>query len=294
MSKQSELFAQELAKLNRATAALGGHSRLLMMNPNRGKLIKAVVLHAGALLELSQSGQAQSLSVAKQVNAALKPSKSSTADELAAANAGNASLAPVVDEQLKAGFKESALTLTLPADVLNHPLSADGLQLHNPDEQRVTFKSSDEMVLELSNASELSPVIRGFGDAVITATFHKKGSIAGSKHDVAITLIREAEQDDDSVELAPEGAEPIGFVRPSADYDLELTLGTDAYIDTLFPLPIEVANPDDDVLEFESSDESVFGVDAQTGAILPKAEGDAMLIAHIGDVKDELFVSIKS
>lgn len=293
MSKQSELFAQELVKLNRAVAALGGHSRLLMMNPNRRRLIKSVLLHAGALLELSQNGQTPSLSVARQVNAALKPSESSIADELATAIADDTPLEPV-DETLKPGFKESALTLTLPSDALNHPLMASGLQLSNPDEQRVTFKSSDEMVLSFADASKFSPVIRGFGDAVITATFHKKGSIAGSKHDVAISLIREAEQDGDDVELAPEGAGPLGFLRPSPDYDLELTLGTDAYIDTPFPLPIEVAKSDGGPIEFESSDETVFAVDAETGTLFPKAEGDAMLIAHIGDVKDELFVSIKS
>ncbi|MCX8816061.1 hypothetical protein [Vibrio parahaemolyticus] len=307
MANQTETFAAKLTKLNQSMRLLGGHSRLLLMNPNRDKLIANVMADAAALLEAGQvhSGKvdmakaalkaAPKEDAAKQVKESLSAGASMGVVDGAVTDTVEADTAETQAVQL--GFSVPALTLTLPEDVLNHPLTMD-VVLRNPDEQRVTFKSSDESVLQFPTASELKPMIRGFGDVVVTATLHKKGDIAGSKHELAISLIREAVQDvgalADDVELAPEGSEPIGFLLPEPDYDLELTLGTDAFIDAPYELPIQVANPADAEIEFESSDDSVFEVDAKTGALLPKGEGDAMLVVHVGDVKDELFVSIKA
>ncbi|TOF60374.1 hypothetical protein CGJ20_03900 [Vibrio parahaemolyticus] len=305
MANQTETFAAKLTKLNQSMRLLGGHSRLLLMNPNRDKLIANVMADAAALLEAGQAHSGKSElakaalkatpkeEAAKQVKESLSAGTSVGVADSAVADTADA----VETQTVQLGFSVPALTLTLPEDVLNHPLTMD-VVLHNPDEQRVTFKSSDESVLQFPTASELKPMIRGFGDVVVTATLHKKGDIAGSKHELAISLIREAAQDAgalaDDVELAPEGSEPIGFLLPEPDYDLELTLGTDAFIDAPYELPIQVANPADAEVEFESSDDSVFEVDAKTGALLPKGEGDAMLVVHVGDVKDELFVSIKA
>ncbi len=301
MANHTETFAAKLTKLGQSMRLLGGHSRLLLMNPNRDKLIANVMADATALLEAGQAHSAAKATLnaapekagAKQMKDAGHPdsplfilsSEVSSADDT------------VETKAVQPGFSVPTLTLTLPEDVLNHPLTMD-VTLHNPDEQRVTFKSSDESVLQFPTASELKPMIRGFGDAVVTATLHKKGDIAGSKHELAISLIRETAQDAgalaDNVELAPEGSEPIGFLLPEPDYDLELTLGTDAFIDAPYELPIQVANPAGVEIEFESSDDTVFEVDTKTGALLPKGEGDAMLMVHVGDVKDELFVSIKA
>ncbi|MEF1158859.1 hypothetical protein QTO08_00430 [Vibrio parahaemolyticus] len=301
MANHAETFAAKLTKLNQSMRLLGGHSRLLLMNPNRDKLIANVLADAAELLEAGKAHSGKIDMAKAALNAAPKEDNAKQVQEsghsdsplLSAATADG----PVETKDAQLGFSVPALTLTLPEDVLNHPLTMD-VVLHNPDEQRVTFKSSDESVLQFPTASELKPMIRGFGDVVVTATLHKKGDIAGSKHELAISLIRETLQDSNELpsdtELAPEGSEPIGFVLPDPDYDLELTLGTDAFIDAPYELPIQVANPTDVTIEFESSDESVFEVDAKTGALLPKGEGDAMLMAHIGDVKDELFVSIKA
>ncbi len=307
MASNTETFAAKLTKLNQSMRLLGGHSRLLLMNPNRDKLIANVMADAAALLEAGQvhSGKvdmakaalkaAPKEDAAKQVKESLSAGASMGVVDGAVTDTVEADTAETQAVQL--GFSVPALTLTLPEDVLNHPLTMD-VVLRNPDEQRVTFKSSDESVLQFPAASELKPMIRGFGDVVVTATLHKKGDIAGSKHELAISLIREAVQDvgalADDVELDPEGSEPIGFLLPEPDYDLELTLGTDAFIDAPYELPIQVANPADAEIEFESSDDSVFEVDAKTGSLLPKGEGDAMLMVHVGDVKDELFVTIKA
>ncbi|HCE4778064.1 TPA: hypothetical protein NGU66_001324 [Vibrio parahaemolyticus] len=305
MANQTETFAAKLTKLNQSMRLLGGHSRLLLMNPNRDKLIASVMSDAAALLEAGQAHSGKSELAKVALSAAPKEEAAKQAKESGSLlNAGTSvgvadgTVTDTVETQtVQLGFSVPALTLTLPEDVLNNSLTMD-VTLHNPDEQRVTFKSSDESVLQFPTASELKPVIRGFGDVIVTATLHKKGDIAGSKHELAISLIREVVQDTgalaDDVELAPEGSEPIGFLLPEPDYDLELTLGTDAFIDAPYELPIQVANPADAEIEFESSDDSVFEVDAKTGALLPKGEGDAMLMVHVGDVKDELFVSIKA
>ncbi|EKQ5898141.1 hypothetical protein P5868_000204 [Vibrio parahaemolyticus] len=303
MANQTETFAAKLTKLNQSMRLLGGHSRLLLMNPNRDKLIANVMADAAALLEAGQahSGKSELAKAALKATAAKQVKESLSAGTSMGVVDGTVTDTVEADtaetKAVQRGFSVPALTLTLPEDVLNHPLTMD-VVLRNPDEQRVTFKSSDESVLQFPTASELKPMIRGFGDVVVTATLHKKGDIAGSKHELAISLIREAVQDvgalADDVELAPEGSEPIGFLLPEPDYDLELTLGTDAFIDAPYELPIQVANPADAEIEFESSDDSVFEVDAKTGALLPKGEGDAMLVVHVGDVKDELFVSIKA
>ncbi|HIF6160977.1 TPA: hypothetical protein ACX3IN_001921 [Vibrio parahaemolyticus] len=310
MANQAETFAAKLTKLNQSMRLLGGHSRLLLMNPNRDKLIASVMSDAAALLEAGQAHSGKSelakvaLSAAPKEDAA-KQAKESDSLLSAGTSVGVADgtvtdtvkIEAVETNAVQVGFSVPALTLTLPEDVLNHPLTMD-VVLRNPDEQRVTFKSSDESVLQFPIASELKPMIRGFGDVNVIATLHKKGDIAGSKHELAISLIREAVQDAgalaDDVELAPEGSEPIGFLLPEPDYDLELTLGTDAFIDAPYELPIQVANPVNAEIEFESSDDSVFEVDTKTGALLPKGEGDAMLMVHVGEVKDELFVSIKA
>lgn len=301
MANHAETFATKLTKLNQSMRLLGGHSRLLLMNPNRDKLIANVLADAAELLEAGKAHSGKmdmakaALNAAPKEDRALQVQESGHSDSplLSSATADG----PVETKDVQLGFSVPALTLTLPEDVLNHPLTMD-VVLHNPDEQRVTFKSSDESVLQFPTASELKPMIRGFGDVVVTATLHKKGDVAGSKHELAISLIRETLQESNELpsdtELAPEGSEPIGFLLPDPDYDLELTLGTDAFIDAPYELPIQVANPTDATIEFESSDESVFEVDAKTGTLLPKGEGDAMLMAHIGDVKDELFVSIKA
>lgn len=300
MANHAETFAAKLTKLNQSMRLLGGHSRLLLMNPNRDKLIANVLADAAELLEAGKAHSGKIDMAKAALNAAPKEDSAKQVQEsghsdlplLSAATADGS----VETKDVQLGFSVPALTLTLPEDVLNHPLTMD-VVLHNPDEQRVTFKSSDESVLQFPTASELKPMIRGFGDVVVTATLHKKGDIAGSKHELSISLIRETLQESNELsdtELAPEGSEPIGFLLPDPDYDLELTLGTDAFIDAPYELPIQVANPTDATIEFESSDESVFEVDAKTGTLLPKGEGDAMLVAHIGDVKDELFVSIKA
>ncbi len=307
MANQTETFAAKLTKLNQSMRLLGGHSRLLLMNPNRDKLIANVMADAAALLEAGQAHSGKSELAKAALKATPKEEAAKQVKESLSAGTSMGVVDGTVTDTVEAdtaetkavqrGFSVPALTLTLPEDVLNHPLTMD-VVLRNPDEQRVTFKSSDESVLQFPTASELKPMIRGFGDVVVTATLHKKGDIAGSKHELAISLIREAVQDvgalADDVELAPEGSEPIGFLLPEPDYDLELTLGTDAFIDAPYELPIQVANPADAEIEFESSDDSVFEVDAKTGALLPKGEGDAMLVVHVGDVKDELFVSIKA
>ncbi|HHC7130671.1 TPA: hypothetical protein ACN37W_004506 [Vibrio parahaemolyticus] len=310
MASNTEIFAARLTKLNQSMRLLGGHSRLLLMNPNRDKLIADVMTNAAALLEVGQAHSGKSELAKAALSAAPKEDAAKQAKEsgslLSAGPSVSVADGTVTDtvkidavetNAVQVGFSVPALTLTLPEDVLNLPLMAD-VVLRNPDEQRVTFKSSDESVLQFPTASELKPMIRGFGDVVVTATLHKKGDIAGSKHELAISLIREVAQDAgalaDDVELAPEGSEPIGFLLPEPDYDLELTLGTDAFIDAPYELPIQVANPANAEIEFESSDDSVFEVDAKTGALLPKGEGDAMLVVHVGDVKDELFVSIKA
>lgn len=307
MANQTETFAAKLTKLNQSMRLLGGHSRLLLMNPNRDKLIANVMADAAALLEAGQAHSGKSELAKAALKATPKEEAAKQVKESLSAGISMGVIDGTVTDTVEAdtaetkavqcGFSVPALTLTLPEDVLNHPLTMD-VVLRNPDEQRVTFKSSDESVLQFPTASELKPMIRGFGDVVVTATLHKKGDIAGSKHELAISLIREAVQDDSGllagVELAPEGSEPIGFLLPEPDYDLELTLGTDAFIDAPYELPIQVANPVDAEIEFESSDDSVFEVDAKTGALLPKGEGDAMLVVHVGDVKDELFVSIKA
>ncbi|MBE4490316.1 hypothetical protein HJZ14_01290 [Vibrio parahaemolyticus] len=307
MANQTETFAAKLTKLNQSMRLLGGHSRLLLMNPNRDKLIANVMADAAALLEAGQAHSGKSELAKAALKATPKEEAAKQVKESLSAGTSMGVIDGTVTDTVEAdtaetkavqcGFSVPALTLTLPEDVLNHPLTMD-VVLRNPDEQRVTFKSSDESVLQFPTASELKPMIRGFGDVVVTATLHKKGDIAGSKHELAISLIREAVQDDSGllagVELAPEGSEPIGFLLPEPDYDLELTLGTDAFIDAPYELPIQVANPVDAEIEFESSDDSVFEVDAKTGALLPKGEGDAMLVVHVGDVKDELFVSIKA
>ncbi|EOW2077586.1 hypothetical protein ACNZ70_001911 [Vibrio mimicus] len=301
MANHAETFAAKLTKLNQSLRLLGGHSRLLLMNPNRDKLIANVLADAAELLEAGKAHSGNIDMAKAALNAAPKEDNAKQMQESGYSDSPslNATTAdePVETKYGQLGFSVPALTLTLPEDVLNHPLTMD-VVLHNPDEQRVTFKSSDESVLQFPTASELKPIIRGFGDAVVTATLHKKGDIAGSKYELAISLIRETLQDSNELpsdaELAPEGSDPIGFLLPDPDYDLELTLGTDAFIDAPYELPIQVANPTDATIEFESSDESVFEVDAKTGTLLPKGEGDAMLMAHIGDVKDELFVSIKA
>ncbi len=304
MASNTETFAAKLTKLNQSMRLLGGHSRLLLMNPNRDKLIANVMADAAALLEAGQAHSGKIDMAKAALNAAPKGDAKQVKESLSAGtsvgvadSAATATTDTVEAQAVQLGFSVPALTLTLPEDVLNHPLTLDAT-LHNPDEQRVTFKSSEESVLQFPTASEFKPMIRGFGDVIVTATLHKKGDIAGSKHELAISLIREAAQDTgalaDDVELAPEGSEPIGFLLPDPDYDLELTLGTDAFIDAPYELPIQVANPADAEIEFESSDDTVFEVDAKTGALLPKGEGDAMLMVHVGEVKDELFVSIKA
>ncbi|EHK0750574.1 hypothetical protein C1S99_08230 [Vibrio parahaemolyticus] len=307
MANQTETFAAKLTKLNQSMRLLGGHSRLLLMNPNRDKLIANVMADAAALLEAGQAHSGKSELAKAALKATPKEEAAKQVKESLSAGTSMGVIDGTVTDTVEAdtaetkavqcGFSVPALTLTLPEDVLNHPLTMD-VVLRNPDEQRVTFKSSDESVLQFPTASELKPMIRGFGDVVVTATLHKKGDIAGSKHELSISLIREVAQNAgalaDDVELAPEGSEPIGFLLPEPDYDLELTLGTDAFIDAPYELPIQVANPADAEIEFESSDDSVFEVDAKTGALLPKGEGDAMLMVHVGDVKDELFVSIKA
>lgn len=302
MANHTETFAAKLTKLGQSMRLLGGHSRLLLMNPNRDKLIANVMADATALLEAGQAHSAAkaTLNAAPEKAGAkqMKDAGHSDSPLLSTSTSEASSVDGTVEAKaIQPGFSVPSLTLTLPEDALNHPLTPDAT-LHNPDEQRVTFKSSDESVLQFPTTSELKPMIRGFGDVVITATLHKKGNIAGSKHELAISLIREVTQEAnalaDDVELAPEGSEPIGFLFPESDYDLELTLGTDAFIDAPYELPIQVANPAGVEIEFESSDDTVFEVDTKTGALLPKGEGDAMLLVHVGDVKDELFVSIKA
>ncbi|WP_162998328.1 hypothetical protein [Vibrio owensii] len=119
------------------------------------------------------------------------------------------------------------------------------------------------------------------------------GNVPGLKSDMTITLTLQEKELPGDIEEAPEGSKARGFLRPTPDFDIELELGKNAFIGTVVELPIAFANPESEEFEFESSDTDVFEVDAQTGAILPKAAGDAVLKLHIGDDSDDVVVSIK-
>ncbi|MBE4174499.1 hypothetical protein HJ095_02935 [Vibrio parahaemolyticus] len=186
MANQTETFAAKLTKLNQSMRLLGGHSRLLLMNPNRDKLIANVMADAAALLEAGQAHSGKSELAKAALKATPKEDAAKQAKESdSLLNAGTSmgvidgTVTDTVEadtaetKAVQCGFSVPALTLTLPEDVLNHPLTMD-VVLRNPDEQRVTFKSSDESVLQFPTASELKPMIRGFGDVVVTATLHKK------------------------------------------------------------------------------------------------------------------------
>ncbi|EOG1475784.1 hypothetical protein ACK3GY_003212 [Vibrio parahaemolyticus] len=292
MDKQ-KLDAEFSAQFNRvgsAMANLGGHSRFLLMNRQRKAKIDHLVKQVLGLKVLSELYDQERLTV-EAIAQALTPEKM---DELVADNVKQKqSTAATKQVGQEPGFALETLTYPFAVDDIGSPLMAEGQEMElvfNPHEQRVNLKTSDESVIAIEDGKF---IVKGAGDATLSATFVKSGNVPGLKSDMTITLTLQEKELPGDIEEAPEGSKARGFLRPTPDFDIELELGKNAFIGTVVELPIAFANPESEEFEFESSDTDVFEVDAQTGAILPKAEGDAVLKLHIGDDSDDVVVSIK-
>ncbi|MCE7729621.1 hypothetical protein [Vibrio campbellii] len=275
-------FASQLTRVSQSVVLLGGHSRFLLMSPDRHVRIENVVKQAQALLVLSDAYD-KGLTAEKEATALqILTSQQQSEDN------------DTIDGEQEPGFTMEHLALDFVLDDIGEALSVDGKELdliYNPHGQRITLKSSDETVLAIEDGQYL---VKGAGKTTLSATLYKAGDIPGYKSEMELELtLKEPDTNGTETESAPEDGAPIGFLRPEPDYDLDLELGKDAFIGTVLGLPVGIANPNNEEFEFESSDTNVFEVDPQSGAMLPKAAGDAALHLHIGDVTDVLVVSIK-
>lgn len=280
--KQEAAFSAQFNKLMLAMSGLGGHSRFLFMDANCAFKIAKVISEAEALKALADGDNtAQHITPIGQGVSIVVPQSPRVKTEQA----------PESEVKQEPGFSlpETELEFTLNDIALPlDKLFPDGIAvINNPFDQRIALRSSDETVIGIEDGIFM---VKGEGQSTLSVTFYKDAGHAGSKSDMQITLTL-AQSDDEDAEL-DNGESTFGFIRPEPDFDIDLELGKDAFIGTVIDLPVELQRGTDDV-EFESSDESVFQVDAKTGAILPVGAGDAMLIAHCGDAKDELMVSIK-
>lgn len=281
---QEKAFAAQLSALNFAMQQCGVHSRYLLMDTQRKVRIENVVNAATALLATSNAIDASEQPVDPDADLTPEPTSKelTTSDKTDSDSLGEPRFAT---EHMQLSIDESKIGLQL--DQLQEaPL------LINPYDQRVALRSSDESVVSVEDGFF---IVRGVGEALLGATFYKDAEREGSKAEmrVALDLMDLDNQQDDETVITPDESTSVGFVRPSADFDLELELGKSAFVGKPIPLPLDVSNPDEHELEFESSDADVFEVDTTTGAILPKGAGDAILSVHVGDVKDDLMISIK-
>lgn len=299
---QEKAFAAQLTKLNLAMQQCGSHSRFLLMDSQRNARIENVVKAASDLLAISNAidgvdsdlaaalglgGNAENMDAIINAGQSNKVEKDQTKPVVG--QGVGPSIGDVDVESIEFSINESHVGQSLESlyeSNCNRPF------INNPFNQRVTLRSSDESVVGVDDGVF---VIRGVGECLLGATFYKDADHDGFKQDVTITLdLADVESDQDGpAQVTPENSKPVGFLRPSDDFDVELELGSTAFVGKPLELPLELANPDGSEIEFESSDSDVFEVDAATGAILPKGAGDAMLSVHIGDVKDDVMVSIK-
>lgn len=300
MDKQTQeiAFCAQYNKLMLAMTQLGGHSRFLFMSVNCAEKINAVIEEAKVLHALSASQpQLQEGVDVNEVLAQLKLEQASDGVSIdIASKPKENNQAPLANSALenKTGFAQETLELGFSINDIGQPLASlltESLVLyHNPHDQREVLRSSDETVISVDNGEF---AIKGEGQSTLSLTLYKDEWHAGVKSEMEVTLTL-TDSDDVTDQLNDDLKSDFGFVRPSDDFDIELELGTSAFIGQVLDLPIAFkATSEDADVEFESSDEGVFQVDVKTGAILPVAAGDAMLVAHEGELTDQVMVSIK-